>query len=356
VALLALPQPTNQAVKAVATLPSLMANTVFYHGKTVSVIATPTEANGLWTIPVDNGKTLVVSWRDATPRGKRVVVRGLFFDIGRFAQDDSRLSAYGVPAIVRAARGDTWPQRDTLFVLLSATWIEPPDAADTGMRAIALEPARFEEKTVTLLGRFRGQNLYGDAPLWPRQSQWDFILQSADAAIWVTGLRPKGKDFDFDPRTRRNTDNWLEVTGVLHMAQGLPYVAARTVKSATTVEDQPTSDSPAAPPLPEPAVVFSAPADGEPDVNPSSVVRVQFSRPMNANSFDDHVLVSYGPGVSEPPPRPKITYRPGNMSIEIRFDTPLSRFAKVTITLTEGITTREGTAFRPALITFTTGG
>jgi hypothetical protein len=45
-------------------------------------------------------------------------------------------------------------------------------------------------------------------------------------------------------------------------------------------------------------------------------VRVQFSRPMNANSFDDHVLVSYGPGVSEPPPKPKITYRPGNMSID----------------------------------------
>ena len=42
----------------------------------------------------------------------------------------------------------------------------------------------------------------GDLPQGVAKSKWDFVLQSADASIWVTGLRPKGKDFDLDPSAR----------------------------------------------------------------------------------------------------------------------------------------------------------
>ena len=47
-----------------------------------------------------------------------------------------------------------------------------------------------------MVGQFGGRNLLGDLPDSPGQSRWDFVLRSADAAIWVTNLRPRGKDFE----------------------------------------------------------------------------------------------------------------------------------------------------------------
>ena len=83
------------------------------------------------------------------------------------------------------------------------------------IRAIALSPDQFDNRSVTLIGRFKGRNLYGDLPQGVAKSKWDFVLQSADAALWVTGLRPKGKDFDLDPAARVDTGKWLEVKGTL---------------------------------------------------------------------------------------------------------------------------------------------
>ena len=56
-----------------------------------------------------------------------------------------------------------------------------------------------------MIGQFAGRNLLGDLPDAPAQSQWDFVLRSADAAIWVTGgakrmLGEKGYDDAFGAR------------------------------------------------------------------------------------------------------------------------------------------------------------
>ena len=53
-----------------------------------------------------------------------------------------------------------------------------------------------------MTGRFRGVNLFGDLPQAPGRSRYDFVLQSADAALWVTGLQPKGKSFSLDRNAR----------------------------------------------------------------------------------------------------------------------------------------------------------
>ena len=93
-----------------------------------------------------------------------------------------------------------------MFVILGATFIREPRCRPAPtIRAIALAPEQFENRSVTLTGRFRGRNLYGDLPQGVAKSKWDFVLQSADAAIWVTGLRPKGKDFDLDASARGST-------------------------------------------------------------------------------------------------------------------------------------------------------
>ena len=65
-------------------------------------------------------------------------------------------------------------------------------ATGTSLRAIALSPERYDEQTLTVTGRFRGRNLYGDQPTAPGRSRYDFVLQSGDGSLWVTGLRPRG--------------------------------------------------------------------------------------------------------------------------------------------------------------------
>ena len=61
-------------------------------------------------------------------------------------------------------------------------------------------------------GQFRGKNLYGDLPQGPGLSQWDFVLRAADSALWVAGVRPRGKGFNLNPGARVDTGNWLEVS------------------------------------------------------------------------------------------------------------------------------------------------
>ncbi len=115
--------------------------------------------------------------------------------------------------VTAAASNGRWPGRDRVFVLLGASIIASPPATDTSLRAIALAPAQFENRGVTVVGRFHGRNLYGDIPQALNKGKWDFVLQSADAAIWVTGIRPRGRNFELDPGARADTDKWVEVKG-----------------------------------------------------------------------------------------------------------------------------------------------
>ena len=43
--------------------------------------------------------------------------------------------------------------------------------------------------------RIPRRNLFGDQPSAPGKSRYDFVLRSADAAVWVTDLRPRGRGF-----------------------------------------------------------------------------------------------------------------------------------------------------------------
>ncbi len=49
-------------------------------------------------------------------------------------------------------------------------------------------------------------------------------------------------------------------------------------------------------------------------------------------------------------------YRPGTLSVELKFDGPLPRFATITIDFQEGITTPDGAKLAPTKLTFYTGG
>jgi hypothetical protein len=325
---------------------------VFFDSRPVSLVVTPVQIAGFWHVPIQAPRSLVILPQSGGPPSAPVEVDGVLFDVGHLASDDPRVETLGIRAVVQAVTGGTWPDRGMLFVITNATWATAPPPEAT-LRAIVLSPDAFDGMRVTVRGRFRGQNLYGDVPAWPRHSQWDFVLRRGDASLWVTGLRPRGKGFDLDPTSRRGSSTWLTVTGTLRIENDLPRLDATSIAPAPA-EDEPASDAPPAPASaePPPTVIFSAPVDGETGVSPSAPVRIQFSRDMAGGSFADHVRVRYGSGTTDPPPSFTSTYQALTRGVEIRFKAPLARGATAVVELLDGITASDGRPLVPTTITF----
>jgi hypothetical protein len=254
-----------------------------------------------------------------------------------------------------------WPPRDHVLMIVGASAIESPLPADPNLRAIALAPERYANRSVTVVGRFRGANLFGDLPQPVGKSRWDFVLQSADAAVWVAGLRPRGKGFDLDIGARVDTGHWLQVAGTLRREGALTWIEGSTIAEASAPSETPIDITvPAAPRQPPPTVVFTAPIQGESDVDRDAPVRIQFSRDMDPKTFRDRIRVAYtGPAAASAAAVPAFTYRynEGAHALEIRFAAPLERFKGVRIDLLEGIVSNlDNQPLGPWSLTFTTSG
>jgi hypothetical protein len=342
--------------RVATTAEALVAHPLFFHGKRIVVRHAVRQTDRLSELDATT-KPVYIYWKD-TPSASDGEIRGEFWDLGRMQDGDSRLSSYDFAPVLQAANQGRWPGRDQIFVILGATFVPGPLPGVATIRAIALAPELFDHRTVTVSGRFKGRNLYGDLPQGVAKSKWDFVLNSADAAVWVTDLRPKGKDFDLDPGARVDTGRWLEVTGTVHHDGAAVWIAGESLKLTTAPAEGPVEI--AAPPVVEspPAVIFSAPLPDEVDVPVAARVRIQFSRDMNVPSFTGHVRTRYsGPNAPPTPPPPStVTYNDGNRSLEIRFKEPLERLQPVTILLDEGITAIDGQLLKPWTLRFTTGG
>ena len=285
-------------------------------------------------------------------------VRGTLFDVGRLEPGDPRLARYD-----GSREADQWPRPGEELVL-NVTGITPVQPTATpSVRTLALQPWRFERQQVTIVGQFRGRNLFGDVPSAPGISRYDFVLRSADAAIWVTGLRPRGPDFDLSVDARVDTGHWLQVTGNVFRRGGLVGVEASAVSAATAPEAPPPNDEPvsAAPP-PEPVeVVFSTPGEREIDVPPASSVRVQFSQGLVPGTLAGQIRVSYVGGTAGGDPQTTLpqfesTYDAGPRAIEIKFTGPLERFRTVKVEFLDGIKALGGGSLTPWTLTFSVGG
>ena len=157
------------------------------------------------------------------------------------------------------------------------------------------------------------------------------MLQSADASIWVTGRRPKGDGFDLNVENRIDTGRWLEVAGVVKEERGMAVLEATAIRvGRPPAESTPEAVVKVPVALPPPEVVFSAPTQGETDVEPDAKVRVQFSRDLREESLKGGIAVAYA-GVSAPPPAFTVRYDAGRRVAEIVFAAPLSPFANVQV-------------------------
>jgi hypothetical protein len=307
----------------------------------------------------DDAGSLRVVFKGNAPDGLSEV-RGEFWDLGRMNADDPRLAGYDLRATFQIDPEGAWPRQGQVVAIVASSIAAAQLALSPSIRSIVLHPARFVEQKVAVTGQFAGRNLLGDLPDAPAQSRWDFVLRSADAAIWVTNMRPRGRDFELALDTRIDTGRWLEVAGTIRQGRGLIWLDADAgtltlAKPPTETPDEEPIRVPAAPP---PEVVFSAPLDGETDVPTGTNLRVQFSRDIDAATFKSHVRATYtGPGTSaEATPIAFVTnYLPGNRVLEIRFTQPLERFRMVRVELGEGIAGTDKQPLKPAVITFTTG-
>lgn len=352
-------QPSSSRL---ATTPeALVTSPVFFHGKQI-VIRRDVEPAGSLMRVANTTKPVFVFWRESGSAPRDGEVRGDFWDIGRLERADARFSNVNFQPILDSASNGQWPARDQVFMILGATAVASPLPAEPNLRALALAPDRYVGKGVTVTGRFRGANLLADLPQGPgTKGRWDFVLQSADAAIWVSGIRPRGKGFDLDVSARVDTGHWLNIAGTLRRDGALPWIEATSVAAATAPTETVVELAVAPPPPPVPEVVFSTPTADETDADRAAPIRIQFSRDMDGKSFSGRVKVSYGgpPPAGAPaiPPMSTVRYVDGRRALEIKFATPLDRFRQVKVELLEGILSNvDNQPLAPYALTFTTGG
>jgi len=343
-------------LRSATTLAAVVRYPAFFHDKTVTVVGTPVElASGtLHGLPMETPKQFVIVPQSGRVPTRPVELRGRLYDLGRFASDDSRLGPLNLRSIVTTLRGDRWPAREQLLVLSSATWSDTNSRPGPTLRNLALQPELFEGQIVTISGRFRGRNLLGDLPAWPRQSEWDFVLQTADAAVWIVGKRPRGDGFNLSTTSRAQTGRWLEVTGRVMIADDLPLVVAERLRQADAEPEPEEIAKPVAAPLPPPEVIFSAPLSGDADVARGVIVRAQFSRPIQPGTLGPNITVRYADGAIEPPPVWSVNYRPGQIAVEIRFESPLAGGVELVVEFGAGVIGVDGVSLTPLTLRFTT--
>ena len=339
-----------------ATVAALVRFPFFFHTQPVRVRGKATEKDGLFQLEHEAARVwLVAGGTGKLPDpGTESEITGVYVDVGRLERTDVRVTADFGTLIQRVLRRD-WPAPGELLVIIvdNAVTAEPMSAPS--VRYVALDPGRYIDSEVTVVGRFRGKNLYGDMPEAVGTGRYDFVLQSADASIWVVGKRPKGDGFDLNVENRIDAGRWLEVAGVVKEERGMGVLEATAIRvGRPPAESAPEAVVKVPIAVPAPEVVFSAPTQGETDVAPDAKIRVQFSRDVREDSLKGGIAVAYA-GVAAPPPAFTVRYDAGRRVAEISFSAPLSPFANVQVVLKDSIVGTDGQALRPYTLAFTVG-
>ena len=341
----------------------------FFHGRAVLVVGTvSSKPNGDLVVSGDSASVRLI-FKGTAPDGLDEV-RGEFWDIGRMKPDDQRLSS-DLKTAFRIDPDAAWPRPGDVTAII-ATAVGPASQPPApSIRAIVLNPTRYADQKVTVSGQFAGRNLLGDLPDAPAKSRYDFVIRSADAAIWIVNMRPRVKDQGHDVElsldARIDTGRWVQVTGKIVNARGLQWIDADAGSFAfvkppteTDPEEEPAIRVPAAP---APEVIFSTPTEDETDVSMNTAVRIQFSRDVDTATLKNHIRVRYlteqtaerGEPVT-PTAEFTFQYLPANRVLEIKFAKPLERFRTVKIDLLEGILGTDQQPVKPWTLSFAVGG
>jgi hypothetical protein len=341
---------SQPAPRRLTTIAGLRQFPGFFHLQNILLRGEFKEDGGRISLESEDGNIRSVLDGGVRTTNGPVEVRGQLVDVGRLEPGD--------PRVPDAENRDAtrWPRPgEELFLRITAVNAAPSNAA-LSVRALALEPWRYEGQKVTVTGNFRGRNLFGDLPGAPGKSRYDFVIRGAEGAAWVTGLRPRGRGFDLDIDRRFDTDQWLEVTGVVAYERGLVRIDATDLAAAKAPQTLREADEPAAPPpaIPPLEVVFSSPTPGEIEVAANITVRIQFSRGLDQRSLPGAIRVSYV-GEGGKPPAFQTTYDAATRAVTLRFTAPLERLRNVQIEVADTLRAFDGGIAKPWTLTFTVG-
>jgi hypothetical protein len=340
----------------------------FFHARPVLIVGTvSSKPNGDLAV-ADDAASVRLIYKGNAPDGVDEV-RGEFWDVGRMKPDDTRLSN-DIRTAFRVDPDAAWPRPGEMTAIV-ATSVGPATLPSApSIRAIVLNPPRYVDQKLTVSGQFAGRNLLGDLPDAPAKSRYDFVLRSADAAIWIVNMRPRakeaGRDVELSLDARIDTGRWVQVSGKVVQARGLQWIDADAGSFAfvkppteTTAEEEPIR----VPAAPAPEVIFSAPTQDETDVSMNTTVRIQFSRDIDPatlkNRISAHYLAEQSAERGEPvTPTADFTfqYLPANRVLDIKFTKPLERFRTIKIDLGEGILGTDQQPLKPWTLTFGVGG
>lgn len=351
----------QSATRRATNLASILNYPAFYQLRPVLLVGTlKTDDRGAKTVSDETGSLQVV-YKGSVPDGL-AEVRGEVWDLGRMNADDPRLAGLDLRSTFQVDPDGPWPRPGQVQAVV-ATGVTPVTTVNTpSIRNMVLFPARYRDQKVTIVGQFAGRNLLGDLPDAPARSQYDFVLRSADSAIWISNLRPRGKDFELALDARIDTGRWLEVTGILQQGRGLQWLdgEAGSLKIAKAPDAEPVEVPVRVPAAPPPEVIFSAPTEGETDVEPGRSIRIQFSRDITSASLKGRVRIEYAPSAGASATAMAITdftteYRGAARVLEVKFAKPLEPFRTVRVTFAEGVQGSDQQPLKPWTLTFQIG-
>jgi hypothetical protein len=352
-----------------ATASALLTFPGFFQGQPVVVRGTLTTKDQPVLVSPTADRAIPLIFKGPSPPDGPVEVRASFWDLGRLQRDDPRIQTLGLNRLVPNNGEGDWPRpgESVALIVTDAMSVKPEDSPPS-LRQIALDPLRYLGERVRITGQFRGRNLYGELPQAPGRSQWDFVLHAADAGVWVTGMRPRGKDLNLDIDKRVDTGRWLEAVGIVREGHGLVWIEGQQLSTATPdIETRNAETAPIQLMGPPPEVIFSDPEEGETGVALKAVVRLQFSRDMNPDTFKGRVHWHYqsvaAPGqapievTSEKAAPSQVGYDKAKRSLEVRINADdASKYQDVVVQLDEGIAATDGAKLAPWKLSFLFGG
>jgi hypothetical protein len=348
------PAYAQAAARRLTTIDGLRRFSSYFHLQNVVLRGEFAEAGN--RVVLRGGDTeMQVMLNDVTAADGPVEVRAQLIDIGRLTATDPRLARYE-----NRPDPEHWPMPGEELVLSVSNVAKAEPVATPTVRALALEPWRFEGQSVTVTGQFGGRNLFGDLPASPAKTKYDFVLRGTEGAVWVTGLRPKGKGFDLNVDARVDTSNWLQITGAVKRERGLIVMEARTIVPSSAPATRVVIDEPPPPPKEPGEVVFSSPTDGETNVPVAAPIRLQFSRGIDPPTLSNRLRVGYVGGDAPSPGASatievQLSYDAGTRAVELRLSKPLDPFRTVKVELLEGVRTFDGAPIKPWTVTFSLG-
>jgi Big-like domain-containing protein len=294
----------------------------------------------LYQIRIAPVREVATEWEQESMKmmGRDVEITGVFLEIGQ-SQTGAQVP-YGI---------QFW------------TYTGPPEKEPTGeIKApeVSLEklvgtPGKRDGQMIRVVGKFRGRNLYGDLPVSTERTSADWVIKDDLYAVWITGRKPKGAGWELDASLKRDTGKWIEVIGKPETIRGVTYIKA--VRVQITTPPSARADVKPPPPPPEkprkpPVVVFALPLDGDGEVAQDSRFVVQFSKDMDENTFNGHVILRYT-GPVQPGDRAfdglKLTYDRGRRALTVDPGDVLRPRRQIELILLPGISDIDGMTLIP---------